>query len=1178
MKSRIVRLMNQFRGAVRRRRQWSRSPVTEQFESRRLLAATLVADLNPTVTELGPVIYDYGLSQQTATLNGDLYYVDEIDYLHRSLERTGPGGTETVLTTDAYWLTTVGDNLFFSGADAEAGQELFVTDGTAVGTRMLKDINPGGNSNPSLLTPAGNRVFFTADTPLKGTELWVSDGTEAGTRLVKDLLPGPGSSFIQNLTAAGDTVYFSAWLPHCGQELFRSDGTIPGTRLVADIDTQSNGSFPQDLVAVGNLLYFTVQGSAGRELWVSDGLATGTVPVLDGNGQRVTNVRSATALGSSLMFSGSSEGGDELWRATGSAASLVRDIVPGVVGSSPGSLTVLGSLVYFVADDGVHGQELWASDGTETGTAMVTDLNPSGGSGVKYLSASSNLLYFTADDGLSGISVWRSDGSATGTLRLGDMLPGMSLTWSDDPLFTSVGDGMYFQADDGVVSGQIWLTDGTAAGTQVVSTPLAYSDSSSPAWLTELDGSLWFTAMNQNFTDNVNALYVSDGTESGTVRFVEPVLSDLAFIEDPRKINGRLVFTAFDSQFRRQMWTTDGSVAGTVPVTNFSGSGLVQYANIVEFNNELYFAADDGVNGSELYATDGTPAGTRLVRDINPGPDSGSNFGNLGPAAILGNMLYFAATNGADGMELWRTDGTTAGTQMVSDLAAGSEGSYPSQLVVCNGRLLFSAAPASYQFALWSTDGTSAGTGLVVDLSCDSLTVVPGPVGQANSDLLYFRAYDSAYGTELWRSDGTAQGTSLAMDLYPGPMSSWIPVMVAGPATHVAGGDLYFITNDGTHGYEPWVARGDSVSLLKDINPGRRSSWLSLGSLTVAGDLVYLAADDGVHGLEPWQSDGTPEGTQLVADINSTGLPDDYMGMALVDDTVFFSTRGPAGTELYRAPFNHRPSSVALTGQQVAENRAAGTVVGTLSATDPDAGDTAVFSLVSGTGDTDNGLFVIQNGVLKTQALFNYESRSSYSIRVRATDSNGQSRDQVFSISVTNEIELQGLDVQLGQSQRSYVRYVDLLFAGAQDVSDLLSGGWNQFRVMRSTLDNTLPVNVPLSSSMISQSRNAVRFDFGANGLGGNRNTNAGDGYYELAWDRSRNGSFTAKKYFYRLLGDVNGDRRVDSLDSSLVTGSLGLANPERDVNGDGLVNANDRTLVLRAVGRKLKDGLFTDD
>lgn len=113
---------------------------------------------------------------------------------------------------------------------------------------------------------------------------------------------------------------------------------------------------------------------------------------------------------------------------------------------------------------------------------------------------------------------------------------------------------------------------------------------------------------------------------------------------------------------------------------------------------------------------------------------------------------------------------------------------------------------------------------------------------------------------------------------------------------------------------------------------------------------------------------------------------------------------------------------------------------------------------------------------------------------------------------------------------------------------------------------------------MISQSQRAVRFDFGANGLGGNRNTNGGDGYYELAWDSNRNGSFTARKYFYRLLGDVNGDRRVDSIDTSLVTNSLGLLNPDRDVNGDGYVNANDRTLVLRSLGRKLKDGLFTDD
>jgi hypothetical protein len=113
---------------------------------------------------------------------------------------------------------------------------------------------------------------------------------------------------------------------------------------------------------------------------------------------------------------------------------------------------------------------------------------------------------------------------------------------------------------------------------------------------------------------------------------------------------------------------------------------------------------------------------------------------------------------------------------------------------------------------------------------------------------------------------------------------------------------------------------------------------------------------------------------------------------------------------------------------------------------------------------------------------------------------------------------------------------------------------------------------------MFSRTNAAVRLDFGTSGLGGNRNTNAGDGYYELAMDLDSDGSFETRKYFYRLLGDVNGDRRVDSTDSSLVLNAFSSRNPEYDVNGDGFVNAVDRTLVLRANLRKLKDGLLVDD
>ena len=106
---------------------------------------------------------------------------------------------------------------------------------------------------------------------------------------------------------------------------------------------------------------------------------------------------------------------------------------------------------------------------------------------------------------------------------------------------------------------------------------------------------------------------------------------------------------------------------------------------------------------------------------------------------------------------------------------------------------------------------------------------------------------------------------------------------------------------------------------------------------------------------------------------------------------------------------------------------------------------------------------------------------------------------------------------------------------------------------------------------------NKIRFDCGAQGIGGNRNTNTGDGYYELGIDMDGNGSFESKKYFHRLSGDVNGDCIVNSTDKAQVLAASGTSSAESDVNGGGLVNILDTSLVSRAVGRKLKSGLFRD-
>lgn len=99
--------------------------------------------------------------------------------------------------------------------------------------------------------------------------------------------------------------------------------------------------------------------------------------------------------------------------------------------------------------------------------------------------------------------------------------------------------------------------------------------------------------------------------------------------------------------------------------------------------------------------------------------------------------------------------------------------------------------------------------------------------------------------------------------------------------------------------------------------------------------------------------------------------------------------------------FNEAPTAIALPASSVAENRSVGTAVGTLSSTDPDAGSTFTYALVSGTGAADNASFSIQGNELRTAAVFSFATRSSSSIRIRSTDGGGPSTERVFPISVT---------------------------------------------------------------------------------------------------------------------------------------------------------------------------------
>jgi len=278
----------------------------------------------------------------------------------------------------------VGRIALFPANDLVHGRELFATDGTKEGTRLVADLNrnlepnpkfyphhpeygpelAGVGSDPSDLVRAGSRVFFVADDGKTGRELWVTNGTRRGTRRLTDLVRGAASTSPHDLVAVGDTLYFFA--PHpgggAGDGLYKSDGTRQGTILVSDL---SGGSQARELTLVrGKLFFAAFLPETGTELWTSEGTAETTHIVADLHpGLRGSSPQNLRAVGTRIVFAAEDgTSGLEPWSSDGTVEGTVRlgDIAPGSAASSPGPFSVANGQILFGADDGEHGRELWA--------------------------------------------------------------------------------------------------------------------------------------------------------------------------------------------------------------------------------------------------------------------------------------------------------------------------------------------------------------------------------------------------------------------------------------------------------------------------------------------------------------------------------------------------------------------------------------------------------------------------------------------------------------------------------------------------------------------------------------------------------------------------------------------------------------------------------------------------
>jgi ELWxxDGT repeat protein len=412
-----------------------------------------------------------------------------------------------------------------------------------------------------------------------------------------------------------------------------------------------------------------------KDIWPGFGFGYPTAPVI--------------AFGDRVYFGAESPDlGWELWSTGGTEESTtVLELAPGANRpAAPYPLVSLDTGVLFAdyRNSSAFDPELWRTDGTLAGTQWVSGLDP-----LRPLARSADQALL--GNGIFGGRPFVTDGTPGGTFLVPPPpggAPAEVQLWTPAATFAG-GFAIAVTSPSGPYPQGAWWTDGTPSGTRRL------VDAPAECYAVAAAGGRLYILCRQSTGGPANALFVSDGTSSGTQ-------SVAAFEGSPTSLvsGDDLVF------FRGYDWLgrSDGTVAGTGPIPPPSPAPVAFLeSGAVVSRGVLYFRGDTPAAGTELWRSDGTAAGTFMLRDIEPGTGSAvASFFSI--AALPGGGVIFAATTSAAGTELWKSDGTAAGTVPLPEIAPGPDSSLPGPFTVAGGRVYFPAWDPPHGRELWALD------------------------------------------------------------------------------------------------------------------------------------------------------------------------------------------------------------------------------------------------------------------------------------------------------------------------------------------------------------------------------------------------------------------------------------------------------------------------------------------
>jgi ELWxxDGT repeat protein len=684
------------------------------------------------------------------------------------------GSVSDADTQDYYKVTptTSGDYLFdLSGASADANLEVISSDQT---TALKRSLNAGNDKAIVPLTAGSTyylRVFQASTGNNTGyslsatqlqdkysgkydvasvgsglgsaTSLTVTNTAQSLTNYVVDQgVNSPEDLFTFNVTTDQGFVTLELTNMPIGNldlQLFKS-GETPEQGLTLNRSRNTDGSYPSELIAgrVEQGQYYvrvlpggSTEGSTyDLSLKITD--KTG-LPAISRDikfGADDSRPRNITAVGSLAYFSATDDDGTALYRTDGTldgtkkirSFSSLKEFAAVGTGAS--------SRLYFVADDGSTGEELWTTDGSSA-TKVIDLFAGTGGSAPDQLAVAGNTLYFVASPGATSPSLYRVTGTTVTLIARNDItLTNPDGSASAAPVInsfanlTGIGETLYFAGNSGTGVELFSITNSEA--TPTLTELKAGAGSSTPGDFILVAGKLFATAAVSGSTRQLIRIDALGATPSYAI--VRSSVSNGLSFNPTQKLqytvtdSGALYFTANGDNEGSELFKLNNPAAvasggfldtGAVIKDIVSGLNGPNPTNLVHIGETVYFFANDNTSvvdgsgnttvvgsGKELWSTNGTAVGTNIVKNIQGGTLSG--IGDKAEMVVFGGKLYFTASDGSKGTEIWESNGLLDGTVIKEINEIPAQGSDPTQLTVVGTNLFFSATDGLNGEELWS--------------------------------------------------------------------------------------------------------------------------------------------------------------------------------------------------------------------------------------------------------------------------------------------------------------------------------------------------------------------------------------------------------------------------------------------------------------------------------------------